>query len=198
MAVKGRTYTGPECPRCGGWLDLDRLSPGEQRCVSCGGIFLAAPFRPSEVREQVGSLAEAGPDGAVPCARHAGNVAVANCSRCGVFMCALCRIEIEGQDLCPSCFDRLSAEGVLATTRTRIRDFHGMALSLGVLGLLMFCFGVLTGPATLFFVVQAARQRKLWNEHGGRASLVVAAILGLSQIAWGAFCIAATFTGVSR
>jgi len=195
MALTARSaYTGPECPRCGGWVDLERMAAGEERCPSCGGVFLATPFRPPALRERVGSVAEAGPEGAVPCARHSGNAAVDNCSRCGVFMCSLCRIEIEGQDLCPGCFDRLTAEGVLSGAQTRIRDYRGMALALGVLGLLVFCFGLITGPMTLFLVAQAVRQKRLLNEKGGTLTLVVAGLLGALQIAIGVFFIVIMFS----
>lgn len=188
-----RPYTGPECPRCGTWLDLDRVAGGDHRCDRCGGVFLAAPFRPPELREQVESVAGAGPEGAVPCARHPGNASAGNCSRCGVFMCNLCRIEIEGQELCPGCFDRLTAQGVLSATRIRIRDYRGMAVVLGLLGLFSSFFGLLTGPATLFLVGQAVRQKRLWNEKGGVASLVIASLLALVQIAISIFLIVAMF-----
>ena len=194
MLTTARTYSGPECPRCGGYVDLDRMAAGEHRCVSCGGIFLATPFRPPVLRERVGSMAEAGPEGAVPCARHSGNAAVGNCSRCGVFMCNLCRIEIEGQELCPGCFDRLTAEGVLFGAQTRIRDYRGLAVSLGVFGLLLSCFGLITGPVTLFFVAQAVRQKRQLNEKGGTPALVIAGLLGVAQIALGVSFIALLFT----
>ena len=188
-----RAYTGPECPRCGGWLDLDRLAAGDQRCAQCGLVFLATPFHPPELRERVESVAGAGPDGAVPCARHPGNASAGNCTRCGVFMCNLCRIEIEGQELCPGCFDRLTAEGVLSATRTRIRDYRSMALVIGVLGLFSSFFGLITGPLTLFFVAQAVRQKRQWNEKGGSTSLVISSLFGLLQIAFSAFLILALF-----
>jgi hypothetical protein len=184
MALIPRAYSGPECPRCGGWVDLDRMVAGEHRCASCGGVFLATPFRPPVLRERVGSVAEAGPEGAIPCARHTGNAAVGNCTRCGVFMCNLCRIEIEGQELCPGCFDRLTAEGVLSGAQTRIRDYRGLAVSFGVFGLVVFCFGLITGPMTLFYVAQAVRQKRRWNEQGGTAALVLAGVLGVAQIAF--------------
>ncbi|HVG10648.1 MAG TPA: hypothetical protein VNM67_23295 [Thermoanaerobaculia bacterium] len=193
MALTARAYTGPECPRCSGYLDLDRLAAGEHRCTSCGGIFLATPFKPPVLRERVGSVAEAGPEGAVPCARHTGNAAVGNCTRCGVFMCNLCRIEIEGQELCPGCFDRLTAEGVLSGAQTRIRDYRGMAISLGVLGLLLSCFGLITGPLTLFFVAQALRQKRRWNEKGGVPALVIAGLLGAAQIVISIFVVVSLF-----
>lgn len=193
-----RSYTGPECPRCGGYLDLDLLPAGEHRCLRCGDLFLATPFKAPEVRVRVGSVAEAGPEGAVPCAVHAGNAAVGNCTRCGVFMCALCRIEIDGQELCPGCFDRLTSEGVLASARTRIRDFRGMALTLGVLGLATAAiFGLISGLIVFYFVAQAFRQRRLWNETGGVASLVVAILLGVAHLATGTLFVIGLFIGAS-
>ncbi len=192
-----RAYTGPECPRCGAYVDLDRMAAGEHRCAGCGRIFLATPFRPPVLRERVGRVAEAGPEGAVPCARHAGNAAVGNCSRCGVFMCNLCRIEIEGQELCPGCFDRLTAEGVLPGAQTRIRDYRGLAISFGVFGFVLSCFGLITGPMTLFYVAQAVRQKRRWNEQEGTATLVLAGVLGLAQIAFSILIIASMFAGFS-
>src|SRR5688500_18777407 len=142
MALTASAYSGPECPRCSAYVDLDRMVAGEHRCASCGGIFLATPFRPPVLRERVSSVAEAGAEGAQPCPSHAGDAALDNCSGCGVFLCNLCRIEIEWQDLCPGCFDRLTAEGVLSGAQSRIRDYRGMAVSFGVLGLLFSCFGL--------------------------------------------------------
>lgn len=197
MALKARAYTGPECPRCRGYLDLERMGAGEQRCVTCGTVFLATPFQPPEMRLRVGRIAEAGPEGAVPCARHSGNAAVGNCTRCGVFMCNLCKIEIEGQELCPSCFDRLRAEGGLSSGQTRIRDYRGLALSFGVIGLLFSCFGLLTGPVTLYFVAQAARQRRQWNERGGTPALVIASLCGVLQIGISIFFIVSIFADLS-
>jgi uncharacterized paraquat-inducible protein A len=180
---KRRSYTGPGCPRCDVYLDFDRLPAGETRCPSCNLSFLASPFQPPVVRERVVGMAEAGPGGAAPCAVHSGNAAIGNCTRCGVFLCALCRMPVDGQELCPGCFDRLTAEGSLSTARIRIRDYRGMALALGILGLLVSCFGLITGPLTFYLVGQAVRQRRLWQERGGGVALVVASVLGLVQIA---------------
>jgi hypothetical protein len=171
-------------------VDTARLEPGEQTCPRCGLSYLAVPFRPpAPVPPVVASLAEAGPGGAVPCGRHAGNAAVGSCSRCGVFMCSLCRIEAEGKDLCPGCFDRLSAEGVLATVPTRAVEYPRLSLAVGFVGL--FCFlGVLTGPITLFLVYRGVRQKRLTGERGGALDLSVAALLGVAQIVESCFLLA--------
>jgi hypothetical protein len=187
--MSGAFYTGPACPRCGEAVDSARMPAGEQTCPRCGRAYLATPFAPpAPPRPEVASLAVAGPEGAVPCGRHAGNAAVASCSRCGVFMCALCRIEADGQELCPACFDRLSAEGVLWTTRTRIPDYRGLSLALGFLGL--FCFvGLLTGPVTLYLVARGVRQKRRMQESDGGLTFLVAAALAVLQIAGSVYLI---------
>ncbi|MES1245495.1 MAG: hypothetical protein ABUT39_28075 [Acidobacteriota bacterium] len=197
-ARRQRAYTGPGCPRCRGILDLERLPAGEMRCPTCNHTFLAAPFHPPVVRERVASLIETGPDGAVPCAVHSGNAAVGNCTRCGVFLCALCRVRVDDQELCPGCFDRLTAEESLSIARARIRDYRGMAVSLGVFGLLASCFGLITGPLTLYLVSQAVRQRRQWQESGGSAALVMASFLGLLQIGFSLLILFALFSDFAK
>lgn len=189
-SVARRAYVGPACPRCNMALDASLMNAGEEVCPACRKPFLATPFAPPDPRpEIVASMVEAGPEGGVPCARHAGNAAVANCSRCGVFMCALCKLDVDGMSLCPSCFDRLSREGVLSSARTRIRDWRGMSLSLGIFGCLLYFFGMITGPLTIFFAWLGFRQRKELNEKGGALSLVVAVLFGLVQIGLSVFLI---------
>jgi hypothetical protein len=183
-----RAYLGPACPRCGVALDATLMVAGEQVCPACSRTFLATPFAPPPPRgPRVETMAETGPAGAVPCARHPGNAAVANCTRCGVFMCSLCKIDIDQQELCPACFDRLASEGVLTSTRNRIRDYRGIAVLSGLVGCLLWVLGPLTGPVTLFLAYQAFRQRRMMNESGGMAPLVFAVLLGLLQIAGGIF-----------
>jgi hypothetical protein len=165
-------------------LDASILGTGEQRCPACSGTFWATAFTPPEPRaEAVASILEAGPEGGVPCARHAGNAAVASCSRCGVYMCTLCRIEIDGLELCPACFDRLSNEGALVSAQTRIRDYRGMAITLGIVGCFMYVFGFITGPATFYLAWRGFKQRRELGDRGGVLSLIVAVLLGLAQIA---------------
>jgi hypothetical protein len=184
--MSGAYYSGPACPRCGNSVDLSLLEAGEQICPRCLNGYVATPFHPPEPRRlAVETLVEmgpaAGPAGAVPCARHAGNAAVANCSRCGVFMCSLCRLAIDGQELCPGCFDRLSSEGVLSSARNRVRDYRGLSLGLGVLGSLFCVFGLLTGPLTLYTVYRGVQQKRQMNESGGALPLLVAGVLGVLQ-----------------
>lgn len=187
MAVSARADTGPACPYCGAPLLVELMTAGVQRCVACTRGFEAVPFSPPIVRVAVQSVAEAGPGGAVACAQHPGNAAVANCSRCGVFMCGLCRVQIDGRELCPACFDRLAAEGALPSARSRFRNYRGLATLMAFGGCWMYFLGLLTGPVTIYLAIQAQRQRRRLQESDGLVAVILAMLLGLMQIAGGLF-----------
>ena len=185
-AVLRPSYLGPSCPRCGRVrLDPAAMTAGPQTCPSCGQRFEAMPFDPSPPAppEPVRSVAEAGPEGAVPCALHAGNAAEGSCSRCGVLMCALCRTDADGLALCPGCFERLRAAGELPSFLTRYPNYRGRALLLGWVGCLLYFAGILTGPVVLFYAAKAFGQRRARGEREGLPGILLAVVLGLLQIA---------------
>jgi hypothetical protein len=187
MTAGARAYGGPACPHCGASLLVELVAAGEQHCVACTRAFEAMPFSPPNVRLVVQGIAEAGPAGAVPCAQHSGNAAVANCSRCGVFMCNLCRVQIDGRELCPACFDRLAAEGVLPSARSRVRNYRGLAVLMGLGGCWMYFLSLITGPLTIYLAIQAQRQRRRLQETDGLLTVIATFALGVMQILVGIF-----------
>lgn len=174
-------YTGPSCPHCGGPLPADRR-PGVIRCGTCWRDFEAAVFTPPEAEVRVSRLGESGPDGATPCADHPGNAAVSECARCGVFMCGLCRIDSDGQALCPACYERLSKEGALASARTSYRDFRGLGVKLAAVGLLFLFIGPLCGAAALFCAWKAWQQKKEWGDEDGYTGMWVLVAVAVIDI----------------
>lgn len=179
-----RTYGGPGCPRCGAPLDPEAMLSSLQSCASCGGTFEALPLPRSADLPPIAvrSVLDTGPEGAVPCSRHAGNAAESSCDRCGVLMCALCRTDADGHSLCPGCFDRLRAEGGLPSFVRRFPNFAGRARVLGCLGCVVYFAGIVTGPFVLYYAYKGWRQKLAAGEHDGLVSLLVAAALGLVQI----------------
>jgi len=163
-------FGGPVCPRCRRDLDSARPTSGRQTCPRCRGSFEATRFEPPQVRPVVRTVEQAGPQGASACAAHRGNVATANCSRCGVFICDLCRLDVDGQVLCPSCFDRLSAEGALPSARTTFRDYGRMGTTFLLAGLLFWIIALPFGLGAIYAGIQSLRQRKRLGEgSAGRA-----------------------------
>ena len=135
-------------------------------------------FDPPERDSRAVSVAEGGPGGSTACAQHRGNAAVANCERCGVFMCALCRIDSDGLALCPGCFDRLSAEGQLPSARVSYRDYGRMSGTLAVLGIVLSFVAIVAGPAAVYYGIKGLRQKREMGETEGRVGVWLAIVLG--------------------
>jgi ribosomal protein L37AE/L43A len=156
-------YAGPACPRCG--RPLPSAPSGVTLCEHCGRPFEGTVFAAPQRRLQVMELHAAGPEGAGSCANHPGNAAVANCARCGIYICSLCEIEVAGGKYCPSCFDRLSTEGGMGSTQKRVRNFTGLASATALLGLFFaFLVGVPLGLGGLYYSSKALTQRRQQGE----------------------------------
>jgi hypothetical protein len=152
------SYHGPACPSCGGELKIAAMRDGVQACPKCALAFEAHVFHPPQRSARVLQLAQMGPQGSAACANHARNAAVANCERCGLFICSLCEIELENGKFCPSCFERLSADGTVQSGKTRIRDYGMLAAASAALGLLFSAFaGIPCGVLTLYYAFKGRR-----------------------------------------
>jgi hypothetical protein len=174
------------CPRCGRPVDHARLVSGRQTCPLCRGRFEAVRFNPAAPDTSVPRVAEAGPDGAHACPVHAGNAATGNCGRCGVFTCALCRIEVEGRVLCPACFERLQDAGELRSLVSSYRDYGRAQYIMVILGLLFFFLGIVTGPASAYYGKKALGQMRAAHEVDGRWRVFALFALGAVEAVGGA------------
>jgi len=161
MAIPRPAYVGRQCPRCRAALP-EELHDGANVCLTCLGDFEAHVFHPPQRSARVLQLAHSGPEGGVSCANHARNAAVAACDRCGLLICSLCQLDVEGGKLCPSCFERLSQEETSDTTRTRFRDYGSLAGIWAFAGLIFsaFLFGIPLGIISIYYSVKALRHRE--------------------------------------
>jgi len=90
-------------------------------------------------------------------------------------MCELCRIDADGQVLCPACFDRLSAEGALPSARTTFRDFGRMGTTLLLASLLFTLVGAPFALGAVYAGTKELQQRKSVGEGSAvRAWIVIA------------------------
>jgi len=178
LAAKRRSpYRGVTCPCCEAALGPSAPSAGETTCLRCGRGFEILRFEPVEPRAVGAALAAAGPGGATPCARHAGNQAEVACERCGQFICGLCRIDSDGQSWCPPCFERLSSEGALAGTARRFRNYARLAAAC-LLGSLLFMFlATPLGALGLYWSIRGIREKRARKEADGRVALHILSVL---------------------
>ena len=180
------SYRGPVCPHCGAEVDFPAMRDGEQTCAKCHTAFVARVFHPPQRSARALQLAQLGPDGATSCANHARNAAVANCARCGLFICSLCQITIEEGTWCPSCFDRLSKEGRVAGATTRVRDYASLSITMALLSLFIFPItGIPLGSLSIYYAIKGFRNRD--NATVGTIGLIIALLMAIGGIAAGLF-----------
>lgn len=187
-------YAGPACPHCQVPLPLERVLSGAQDCPACGRPFEAVRFRPPARQDRVVEVGAAGPEEAASCAAHRRNAAVASCERCGIFMCALCRTDVEGLAICAPCFERMAAEGALHSAETRYRNYLGLAWASGLLGAIFWFPGLVTGPAAIYYAFRGLRQMSEWGDVGGRGRAMAAMAVGVVSSIQGGVFIASLFS----
>ncbi len=176
----GRFHLDVTCPHCGVPISRRDRTLGGESCLACHRPFEAVFFDPPPIPSHILRLQEAGPEGGHPCAAHGENLAVTHCSRCGVFMCSLCRIEIEDMELCPACYQRLRQAGELVPLRLESTDFGRYALILGILAIFpLTFFGFALGPAAIYFASKGLKQSAELRRTSGRKMLQVSRILGI-------------------
>jgi hypothetical protein len=167
-AILRPAYAGLHCPRCRAPLPEDRLTDGANVCLQCLGDFEARVFHPPQRSTRVLQLAQSGPEGGVSCANHARNAAVAACDRCGLLICSLCQLDVEGDKLCPSCFERLSQDAGADVTRTRFRDYGSLGAIWAFVGLFFSwaMLGIPLGIIAIYYCVRAFRHRESRSSAG--------------------------------
>jgi uncharacterized paraquat-inducible protein A len=194
-----QSYEGPSCPRCNARLTADWIHSGIVICPDCNKSFEATAFRPPQRRLEVVSVAAAlTPEGANACANHARNAAVTNCVRCGLFICALCNMDVGTGPHCPSCFDRLRADDALSPAATRYRDYASMARIAMVAGLFFsFIFmGIPFAVASLFYARKSFKQ--LREEGRSKVGVIIIIIVDVLEIIAGIAWIALLIVGLAN
>jgi uncharacterized paraquat-inducible protein A len=146
-------------------------------------------FHPPTRSARVLQLVQSGPEAAGACANHPRNAAVTNCERCGIFICSLCELEVDGAKYCPACFERLAQEGAIHSARTRFRAYSSLAGLTAIVGLFFSgaFLGFPLGGLALYYVVKGFRTRR---DTGSTVfGLVLVTIIALTAISCSALMV---------
>ncbi|MBN1865335.1 MAG: hypothetical protein JW808_10575 [Victivallales bacterium] len=182
----------PACPKCGFILTQLMLGGGVPfHCPRCNTLQAAWIYPASVAKFDKGSK----PETLVSqehsaCFYHQGKVATAHCGECGVFLCSLCDINLEGMHLCPKCFN--ASRGKIATLQSQGFMYDSLMLNIAVLSSLMCLISLITAPATLFGSIyfwnrmKTPYQRSKWR-------FVMAIAISAIQIIVSLFVIVAIF-----
>ena len=171
------------CPKCKTALAIE---PGTAEivaaCPHCGepveAYFFPAFFRSLDTGAAAAALAD---HTEASCFYHPQKQALRVCDGCGRMICALCSVDLGAEHLCPTCIATGKKKGKLATledTRTR---YDTIALSLAVLGLVVYMFAIFLAPAAIYISIRH------WNSPGsllgsGKTRFVLAILIALATL----------------
>jgi hypothetical protein len=149
------------CPVCTRALPPDTWNLSyETYCPTCRAPITARVF-PALLRAAGGAIPELVVEGSeATCFYHVRKKAVVPCDQCGRFLCALCQVELSGQNWCPSCIELHRRQGTLATLDHRRTLYDNMALLLAlgpIISVFLWFMTPFTAPATLFVVFRRWR-----------------------------------------
>ena len=186
---------GTACPRCHGIIANDAVETGDILCPHCNRPFSLVTFTPPARSLYVVRAGEEGPESAGSCANHPRNAAIGNCDRCGIVMCALCEMQLEGSHYCPLCFERVIRDGGTDLV-SEFPDYAGRARIAARLSIVTFFFGIPLGFGAIYYAVKAMRNRSISGVP--KSGLVWSIILGVIGMAFSTFLIFAMLTHRNR
>lgn len=159
IALEALTVT---CPCCGFAVNKEAASPEGLTCALCHCRMEAAVFPALFTRDGNHAHSPVVADESA-CYFHADRVAEFACSRCGRFLCPMCRIAWPGEDLCVACLEAASeAQRTTKNNGTALASsrfhFDSLALALSTLPVLTWFLSLITAPVALGFAVFTFRK----------------------------------------
>mgnify|MGYP001819130084 FL=1 len=144
------------CTKCNSPLPGEMINTySAVPCPSCAGLLRAdvypALYRESPTGHAGDSLQlekEAG------CFYHPRKKAVVPCSTCGRFVCALCDVAINGQHLCPSCFEKGKTKRKILNLENQRICYDTIALLVATGSILLYWFSILTAPFVIYLTIR--------------------------------------------
>ena len=182
-----------KCSKCG-----QEASPGKNydssqyyKCSSCQSSNYVEIFPAIRNEVEKGERPEAAMNEESTCFKHSANIAVAACESCGVYMCRLCDLEIEGRHICPDCLKNKPPK--LKTTTQKTFLYDNLVLHLTILPVCFWPSFIITAPCVLIMSiiywnkVDTPYKRNHWR-------FILAFILGLIEV----FIIAAVIISIFK
>jgi len=158
------TYSAVPCPSCAGLLRVD-VYPALYRKLPTG--------RSGDTLQL---------DKEAGCFYHPSKKAVIPCSTCGRFVCALCDVAINGQHLCPSCFEKGKTKRKILNLENQRTCYDTIALLVAAGSILILWLTIFTAPLVIYLTVRH------WNSPSSiiprsKVRFILAFVIAGAQIA---------------
>lgn len=179
------------CPHCRTIQPLEHVNTGRLApCPGCrrhlrGDVFKAFLRRDDQADSAQNAIGHQD----AQCFYHPGKRAVVPCGGCGRLLCAVCRIELNDQDLCVNCLLSGRDKRKISALVHRRTLYDSIALNLAFWPMLMVLPTLLTAPAALYYAIRHYRAPAgiLPRTH---ARDILALLLSAGQIAgWAVFAV---------
>ncbi|MHC4661153.1 MAG: hypothetical protein ACYS8W_05640 [Planctomycetota bacterium] len=182
IRVPGRRAEGDEtgclteCPHC-----RNRIEVFESGSVFCPWSYCRQPFTvhlfsPTRVHTIAAeTFVEIEGEG-TSCYFHESNKAVAVCSRCGSFICALCRVEIGETTICTKCFDYKKEKKEFGSRKVSAIAWGPLLSCAALIGLIPF-LGLITVLPGIPIGIYGLHSMKKDNMTYGRISVIVGIVV---------------------
>jgi hypothetical protein len=126
-------------------------------------------------------------DAQAGCFFHPHKVAETVCAHCGRFICPLCRMDLEGGPLCPTCLENGLKDHRLEHLETSRFLNDRLALFLALGPILFFPIWIITAPAAIIVAI------RFWNSPTSilprtKARYIISILVALAELAlWAAW-----------
>jgi hypothetical protein len=124
-------------------------------CPSCKGLLRVDVF-PALYREfpAIRSGDTLQTDNEAGCFYHPRKKAVVPCSACGRFVCDLCDVALNGQHLCPACFEKGKTKRKIKSLENHRTCYDTIALMVATVSILIYWFSIFTAPFVIYLTVR--------------------------------------------
>lgn len=177
------------CPKCVTQLQVtaDFTSGQDFACSNCNWTLQANVFPAIQREPEKGVRADPITGfGEATCLHHPDHAAVSICDNCGAYMCKLCELPVNGEKLCPDCFNR-GAGSISHKGQHRVFLYDDAVLWGAILPLFTIWGLFISVPLVLWFsiskfnrVVTPYRRHSHWKF----VTAIVLAILQAFAITW--------------
>ncbi len=147
------------CPNCEAQLPIEDWNNGKyNHCPGCNTRTKITVFPMLTDKQPASPSALNTLSGESSCFYHSEKKAILACSTCGRFLCTLCDLEIDGNNICPDCLSSGKRKKTINILENRFTRYDSIMIALVFFPMLMFPFLVFTAPGVIFFSIWSWRK----------------------------------------